>query len=170
MSTETTRGLDALDTSILSILMTDGRSTNADIAGAVARSEATMRRRIEAMLNEGVFQIIALADNKKLGLDVQTFIGIKVEYSKLHQVAERLAVLEPIRHLVITTGPYNLFAHAFLADNDELSSFLTKDLAAVEGIISADALVILSLVKRTWDYQLKSPAIREARPRKEVGK
>ncbi len=155
--------MDQLDASILAVLMQDGRCSNIDVARAVRASEATVRRRIDAMMADGIFQVIAVADAYKIGYTVQAFLFFRVEHSKLTPVAKAIANLQPVRFMVYTTGRYDLFAQAFFADMDELKMFLTEQLCKIPGIIATETSLILGFAKRTWDFQLASPAIRKAR-------
>ena len=151
--------LNELDNRILAILMTDGRTSNVDIARMVGSSEATVRRRIQAMINAGTIEVIAVADPYKIGLQVQVIIGISVELNRIHEVADHLSALKPIRFLAYTTGPFDLLAQAYFASNEDLFSFLTNQLTRIPGITKTETATVLKITKRTWDFQLESPEI-----------
>jgi len=155
--------LDDLDRKILATLMADGRTSNVDIARQVDSSEATVRRRIQAMIDGEIMQVIAVADPYEIGLQVQVVIGISVQLDAIHEVASRLASLRPIRFLAYTTGPYDLLAQAYFANNEALFAFLTDHLASVRGIVRVETATVLKITKRTWDFQLESPDMRETR-------
>jgi Lrp/AsnC family transcriptional regulator, regulator for asnA, asnC and gidA len=155
--------MDQLDANILAVLMKDGRSSNIEVARAVRASEATVRRRIDAMIGDGVFQFIAVADQYKIGYGVQAFIGITVESSKLKQVTKQLGALSAVRFIVYTTGPYSLFAQAFFADITELKSFLTDQITLMPGILKTETAIVLGFTKRSWEFQLTSPEISKIR-------
>jgi Lrp/AsnC family transcriptional regulator for asnA, asnC and gidA len=151
--------LDDLDRQILGILIVDGRASNVDIARKVGSSEATVRRRIQAMIDDAVIEVVAVADPDKIGLETHVMIGINVEFGKAHEVSEHLGSLEPIRYLANTTGRYDLVAHAYFPNNDELYSFLADQLTDISGITDTETTTVLKIVKRTWDFQLMGPVI-----------
>jgi Lrp/AsnC family transcriptional regulator for asnA, asnC and gidA len=149
--------IDATDAQILAILMADGRTSNVDIARTIGTSEATVRRRIQAMLDDGLMEVIAVADPYRLGLQVQVIIGFTVELHRINDIAEELSTLEPIRFLAFTTGPYDLIAQAYFAHNEEIYPFISEQLAHIPGITRTETVTVLKIMKRTWDFQLESP-------------
>lgn len=156
------RRIDDLDAQILHVLMTDGRASNVDIARTVNTSEATVRRRIDAMMEDGIFRVLAVADPYRIGLQVHLIVGISVDIRLLHAVAREVAALGPVRFLVYTTGPYDLLCQAYFGSNEEASVFLTESLPHIKGIVKTETATILKFLKRTWDFQLSSPEIRKA--------
>jgi Lrp/AsnC family transcriptional regulator for asnA, asnC and gidA len=153
--------LDDLDRQILAILVVDGRASNVDIARKVRTSEATVRRRIQAMIDDAVIEVVAVADPYKIGLETHVMIGINVEFGKAHEVSEHLVSLEPIRYLANTTGRYDLVAHAYFPSNEKLYSFLADQLTDISGITDAETATVLKIIKRTWDFQLMGPMIQK---------
>jgi Lrp/AsnC family transcriptional regulator for asnA, asnC and gidA len=151
--------LDDLDGQILAILMVDGRASNVDIARKVGTSEATVRRRIQAMIDDAVIEVVAVADPDKIGLETHVMIGINVAFGKAHEVSEHLGSLKPIRYLANTTGRYDLVAHAYFPSNEELYSFLADQLTGISGITDMETATVLKIVKRTWDFQLMGPVV-----------
>ena len=59
--------LDAIDAQILTQLQVDGRQHNTEIAQRLGVGEATVRKRIECLLRNGVMQIGAWTDPLKIG-------------------------------------------------------------------------------------------------------
>jgi Lrp/AsnC family transcriptional regulator for asnA, asnC and gidA len=155
---------DDIDQKILAILMADGRTSNVEIARTVGASEATVRRRIQSMIDDETIQVIAVADPYRIGLQVHVIIGISVNLNHVHNVAEELANLTPIRFLAYTTGPYDLIAQAYFANHQELFQFITDQLASIKGIVKTETVSVLKITKRTWDFQLGSPEIKESIP------
>jgi Lrp/AsnC family transcriptional regulator for asnA, asnC and gidA len=156
--------LDEIDQRILAILMADGRASNVEIARTVGASEATVRRRIQSMIDDETIQVIAVADPYRIGLQVHVIIGITANLNHVHDVAEGLSTLKPIRFLAYTTGPYDLIAQAYFANNEELFHFVTDQLASIPGIVKTETVSVLKITKRTWDFQLGSPEIKQSIP------
>lgn len=159
---------DELDAKIMSVLMKDGRASNVDIARSVDASEATVRRRIEAMMDDGVFQVIAVANAYKIGLNVQVIINISIDPNQLLSVEKELSKIGSIRFLAYTTGQSDFIAQAFFPSNEELSAFLIEELSPIQGITKIQTNLILGFLKRTWDFQLNSPEIRKGLTQKSI--
>ena len=71
--------IDDLDREIVRILQEDAQYTNTSLAAMVGVSEATVRRRIQKLIDENVFRIRAVSDPFKLGYTVIVIIGVWVE-------------------------------------------------------------------------------------------
>src|SRR3990170_5569738 len=85
------RQLDALERQIVGILLTNGRSTNREIARRFGAPEGTIRNRIDKLLRDDVLRIVGVPNPAKIGLPTTAFIGLQVELSHLEEVARRLA-------------------------------------------------------------------------------
>jgi len=59
--------LDAVDRQIISLLQQDGRTSNVEVASQVGVSEATVRKRLDRLLDEGVVRITAVPNATKVG-------------------------------------------------------------------------------------------------------
>lgn len=152
---------DNLDARIIVVLAQDGRRSNADIARQLGSSEATVRRRIDAMVQDGIFQVIALADPERIGFSTHALFGIAVEPTYTDDVAAKLATFPFIRLVMITSGPFNLMAQGYFAGRADLASFLIDELNHIRGIVKIELVLVHRTIKRNWEYQLSAPALSE---------
>src|SRR6478672_12836732 len=95
--------LDDVSKRIIEQLQEDGRRSYASIGKAVGLSEAAVRQRVQRLVDAGTMQIVAVTDPLMLGFSRQTMIGIKCA-GDLEQVADRLAAIDEIDYVVITSG------------------------------------------------------------------
>ena len=142
--------IDSLDTKLVEILQKDARVTNSDLARQVGVSEATVRRRIDKLIEKEVIQIRAVADPFKLGYAVIVLVGLWVEKAHLRGAEEYLCALPEVRFLGVTMGSYDLFLEAWFRSREEMVRFLTDTLAAVPGIGQSDSFQVIRLSKYTY--------------------
>jgi len=72
--------LDKTDRKILSILQSDGRLSNQDVAEQVNLSPSPCLRRIKRLEEEGVIrQYVALLDPDKIGLGLLAYVNVRLE-------------------------------------------------------------------------------------------
>jgi len=149
--------IDSLDQQIIRALQSNGRKSNVDIAREVGVTEATIRKRLDRLLSEGIIHITAHPNLARVGLGTGALIALQVDMALIGQIAERLANLPQVRSVRYTTGEYNLFLEAVFASDQDLLHFLTGDIAAVQGIRKTSTFHILKRIKDEHQWTLPTP-------------
>jgi Lrp/AsnC family transcriptional regulator for asnA, asnC and gidA len=144
--------IDSLDMKFVEILQENARLTNSDLARQVGVSEATVRRRINKLLENEVIQIRAVADPFKLGYAVIVIVGLWVEKTHLREAEKHVCALPEARFVGVTMGSYDLILEAWFRSREELVCFMTETLAAVPGIGRSDSFQVIRLSKYTYDW------------------
>jgi Lrp/AsnC family transcriptional regulator for asnA, asnC and gidA len=144
--------IDSLDERLVEILQENARLTNTDMAGQLGVSEATVRRRINKLLENEVIQIKAVADPFKLGYAMIVIVGLWVEKAYLREAEKYVCALPEARFVGVTMGSYDLILEAWFRSREEMVSFMTETLAAVPGIGRSDSFQVIRLSKYTYDW------------------
>lgn len=97
--------LDAIDLRILSLLQTDGRMSNADLAQQVGLAPPTVLRRVKLLEEHGFIRgYAALVDPLVLGLTVTAFIFIEsnagCDLLELNDFLAQLPGVQEVHHLI----------------------------------------------------------------------
>jgi Lrp/AsnC family transcriptional regulator for asnA, asnC and gidA len=140
--------MDELDRSIVTILESNGRASNAEISRSLNVSEGTVRRRLKKLINDQIINIAALADPKKLGYESEALIGIQVDPGKVEDVAQSIVNLQYTKWISITTGTYDVFTWVALPTAEALGIFLRSQIGIIEGVRKTETFVSLQVVKR----------------------
>lgn len=143
-----------VDLDIIRLLQEDGRRPTTDIARTLGLPEATVRRRLDRLLREGVIQIVAVADGEKLGLPVHVLIGLQVELSRAEEIGVALAQLDEVRWLGATTGPQEFMLEAYFHSAAHFHQFLVRKLAKIPGILRSQTSTVLSLQKNIYRWDM----------------
>jgi Lrp/AsnC family transcriptional regulator for asnA, asnC and gidA len=151
--------LDAVDRQIISLLQQDGRTSNVEVARQVGVSEATVRKRLDRLLEEGVMRITAVPNAAKVGFPTVTFVALDVDLAYLDRIADRLGRLPEVRAIYYTTGENDLVVEAWFDSSEQLLHFLTQQIAAIPGIKRAATSHVLRTLKdsSTWVLPSQSP-------------
>lgn len=144
--------LDQLDLAILGYLQENAKRAYTDIAKLLDVSEGTIRMRINRMLQSGVFEFIIHTNPNKIGLDVQAIIGISTKLGKQENVAKQLNQCKEVRFVGAFSGRHDLIIQAYFKRNEELVHFINRELASIEGILSADVNIELKQYKDSFYY------------------
>jgi Lrp/AsnC family transcriptional regulator for asnA, asnC and gidA len=139
--------LDELDEKLISLLQTDGRASNIELAKKVGVSEGTIRRRFRNLIKDEVIKVVAIPDPAKLGRGTTALVGLQVEPSLVDPVAVELAEVPEVQYVSVTTGAYDIFIWVALASPEELSTFLRTRVGAIEGVRRTETFVNLSIRK-----------------------
>jgi Lrp/AsnC family transcriptional regulator for asnA, asnC and gidA len=151
--------VDLVDMQIIRILQEDGRASNVQIARQVGVSEATVRKRLDRLVSEGVVRITAVPDAGRVGLATVTFIAMDIDLSQLDRIADQLTRLPEVRTIYYTTGESDLILEAWFSSSDELLRFLTHRIASIPGIQRTATSHVLRTMKdgSTWVLPPSTP-------------
>jgi Lrp/AsnC family transcriptional regulator, regulator for asnA, asnC and gidA len=144
------RKLDSIDLQIISMLQKDGRATFSEIAESLQVSPGMIRIRYNRLVEAGYVKVVAISNPIKMGFNFMAMVGIRVEGSKLNEVAERIARLNEVIYLIITSGAYDLFAEVICTNQADLLDFLSQKLSPIDGVRETEAFIHLKIVKEVY--------------------
>ena len=144
---------DQTDREILRILLVDGRTSNVEIARRIGCTETTVRKRVAAMLTDGLMEIVAVPSPRLEGLNVSGLIGVSVQLSHLKEVADSLTARREVRYCGVSTGRYDIVIEAFFSSNAHLLEFTTSVLGPMPGITGVETSLILRVEKFSYEWQ-----------------
>ena len=150
--------VDQMDRDILGILRTDGRTSNVEIARRIGVTETTVRKRVAALLADGLVEIVAVPTPKLAGATVSAIIGISVQLTHLQKVADELVNRREVRYCGFSTGRYDLMIEAFFADNEHVLTFTTNVLGAMPGVTDVETALILKIEKFSYEWEFDHDA------------
>jgi Lrp/AsnC family transcriptional regulator for asnA, asnC and gidA len=150
------RELDQIERRMIALLQQDGRMSTQALAQAAGCSEVTARRRLRGLLEDGVVQIVAAVDPFQIGYEAPVIIGLKIDRSRIDEIAAKLAEHPSIRFIGAATGNDDLIIEVVAASNHDLASFLLDYLADIEGIHDTRASLIIRIYKQSWNWGVKN--------------
>jgi len=141
---------DAIQTGIISELEKNPRQSHTELARKLGIVRHTVRRKLKALLDDGVIQVVTIPDPVVLGYRSRAGILIKVHPGRLDAVAQELAAHERIQHVIISTGRYDIMAWTVFRDPEEMSDFVTEKLGSISGILSHETVMSLRVAKGSF--------------------
>ena len=146
------RIIDVTDREIIKLLQIDGRIPNTQIAKDLGISEATVRTRLNRLIEEEYIQIVAVSNPLKLGFETVGYIKIDVDIKKIDQVTLELTKLNPICFIVLATGESDIYTEFVCQSTDELNDLIFNKIYKIDGVIRTHTSMILKYVKRRYDW------------------
>ncbi len=140
--------IDALDMKIIRTLQGDARKPIVHIAKEVNASEATVRRRIDKLLRDGIIErFTVVLDYHKLGRVIKAFIGLRVEPAKLRVIAEHLTKHPDTQVVYRTSGDTDIVTEVIFEKMEDLNVFLEQELN-LDGIVGTIVTIVIGPYKR----------------------
>ncbi|MEM3579698.1 MAG: Lrp/AsnC family transcriptional regulator [Candidatus Bathyarchaeia archaeon] len=140
--------MDELDLRILKLLEEDGRLTFMEIAKKLRLSESTIRKRVQALKENGVIKRFTVEiDPAKIGLNTVAIVGIDVEPPKLLEVAQKLCEFKEIRCVATSTGDHMIMTEIWTKDGRELTRLISEKIGPIEGVKKICPAIILEKLK-----------------------
>ncbi len=119
--------IDIIDERILSVLNEDARMSFAELGRKINLSPSSVRERVQKMEDLGIIQQYQLKINhKKLSLDLEAFILLKVFPGRLKHVLEIIPNYKEITEAHRITGSQNLHLKVILKDQICLQKLLDQ--------------------------------------------
>ncbi|MGC8585319.1 MAG: Lrp/AsnC family transcriptional regulator [Thermoplasmata archaeon] len=126
--------IDEIDITVLCMLRNDARISNKEIAEALGISEATVRRRIKNLIEKNIILGFSVLINvPAIENSIKSYIELKVDQSKIDEVAKRLSLNPWIIAIYRINGEYDLLLEALFISMKEMQDFMDNDLK-LEGI------------------------------------
>ena len=146
------RMLDQLDCQMIELLQKDGRISNIEIAKKIGMSEATVRTRLNRLIQEEFIQIVAVSNPIKLGFKIVGNIRIHVEIKKMDSIIKELKKLKPLWFVVQTTGGTGIDTEFVAKSLDELNELIFEKINKIDGVIKTETSLFLNYIKRQYDW------------------
>jgi len=136
--------LDDTDREILEILQEDARTPFSEIARRIDMSSATVHDRVNRMKDEGVITgYHASVDPKALGYGISALVGLRVKQGREQDTLDRLANIDGVQQLHLTTGEWDVVARVFAENADALRDLMFERITQMDGFDRSQTMVIL---------------------------
>jgi Lrp/AsnC family transcriptional regulator for asnA, asnC and gidA len=142
--------VDEIDRQIIDALQKDGRVAFAQIAEQLSVSPGMIRLRYNRLIEQGVLKVVAITNPLQMGFKTMAMIGIRVDGSKLLDVAAKISRLDEVIYLVISSGRFDLFAEVVCRDHEDLLHFLSEKLSTIDGVRESESFMHLKIIKEVY--------------------
>lgn len=133
---------------ILRALAEDGRRTHEELAAVAGVSEATARRRVEALTGSGLVSIRASVEPALLGLPVEALLWIRTRPDEVEEVGRLLVESPLVRYAAVVMGEHQLLVDVTQPSKAALHAFLTAS-PWVRRVESVESHLVVEALKRS---------------------
>ncbi len=156
-ATNRKKTIDHVDCQMIRLLQEDGRIPNTEIAKRLGVSEATVRSRLNRLIEEEYIQIVAVSNPMKLGFEIVGNIRIHVDIRKMDKIIKELKKLKPLWFIVQTTGKTGIDTEFVVKSLEELNELIFDKINKIDGIVRSETSLFLKYIKRQYDWGTALP-------------
>ncbi|RDL44249.1 Lrp/AsnC family transcriptional regulator [Marinomonas piezotolerans] len=152
--------LDAYDWRLLQALQSNARLSNVALSEQVNLSPSQCSRRLHRLEQSNLIESYNTQLNiSELGYNVTAFITVTLEKGNTRarkNFQDRVAMMDTVLECYSVTGESDYWLKVIAPDLPSLATFLSEDLAFMEGVRDASSTVVLNKVKQSVAVPLPS--------------
>lgn len=142
--------LDATDQELVTLLASNGRLSNRELADVLGISPSTISRRLCRLEGQGSLHFRPILSPQMVGFDSEVLVWINAASSRVDEVARTLVQHPSTRFVWATTGRFNLCLGIYLNNISDMYRFETEVLSGLPGINGIEVNEHLQAIKRGW--------------------
>jgi len=129
------------------LLQENSRTSYMHIAEELGVSEATVRYRVNKLVENGVIsRFTVLLNPRKIGYPITGILLVKIATDHFDEASKQISDLDETRHVLQNTGEYNIVAVVKAQDLEHLGD-LRKRVEAIEGVRELSLSAATRLIK-----------------------
>jgi Lrp/AsnC family transcriptional regulator for asnA, asnC and gidA len=137
-------------------LTQNSRIHSTEIASDLGLATSTVHKRIEKLQSSGVVkQFTVLIDPASVGLNVTTYIGLRIEQSKRISVINKLKNVNDVLEIYELLEPYDLLLKVRTYDIHSLKENVIHVLNNIDGVLESNSLLTTKCHKEKTCVMLK---------------
>ncbi len=144
--------IDNVDSKIICLLQKDGRMPNTEIAKQVGVTEATVRNRLQRLIKNDVFQIVAVCDPFKIGFQIMGNIKISIQPSKSTHVINELKKNQELWYIALVSGTSDLDVEFLVESMEHLRELIHDKISKIDGVNSTQTSFLLEHIKDSYEW------------------
>jgi Lrp/AsnC family transcriptional regulator for asnA, asnC and gidA len=141
---------------MIEILQQNGRKTTRQLAKEAGVSELTARRKLRRLIDQDIIRVVATVDPFDVGYETPAIIGLRVDPSRLEEVATAISELPNVVYVAATTGNIDLIVEVMARTNQDLADFLLQHLSGIPGVRSSETNLIIRIFKQSWAWGIRA--------------
>ncbi len=150
--------LDDSDLGIIKELQRDGRRGVAEMADALGIHRNTVSAKLKRLTGRRIINPSIYVHPPSLGFGAAAVIGVRVAPGEIDHVVRLIGAMPNVHNVFVCLGRYDVVLWGLFQDQDELHTFITKELGGTSGIIGAETMITLGMKKLSFTF-LESPPL-----------
>jgi DNA-binding Lrp family transcriptional regulator len=139
--------MDSIDLKILEELKADGRKSFNDIATVVGKTEATVRRRVRSLEDEGVIKKYTIEYNIDSKPKTRATVKIEPDFKEIKSILKELIQIEEITDIWRLSGDCGLFIKVEIPSIEQFNPLIEEKISQIAGVKIMETCFITDIIK-----------------------
>lgn len=144
--------LDELDLALARELELDARQSIRSLAKKLGTSDTTVSRRLQALLDERVINIVAIAAAAPLGLKTSVLMGLNISPGRSSEAVQCLRSFSNVTRIMQTAGCYDIIVSTIFQSPGEVRDFVDTQLSRINGLVVTEKFMLFENIKSSWKH------------------
>ncbi len=143
--------LDLIDRNIIILLKSDARTSYRDIANQIGKTEATVRRRVNRMIDDKIIKkFTIILDDKMLNNPTKATIKIQSDLNQIKTITKELMNINEITDIWRLSGDCGVFVRVELPSLEHLDPLIEDQISKIPGVFIKETCFVTKEVKTKY--------------------
>lgn len=139
--------LDLLDHKILEELKNNSRISFSEISQKIDKTEATVRRRVKKLREEGIITRFTIDFNIDSKQSISATIKAIPDFKDIKRILKQLRDIEEIKHIWRLSGDCGLLMKVDISTIDKFNPLIEEKISQIQGIKIVETCFITDIIK-----------------------
>jgi len=139
--------LDVIDLKIVEELKEDSRISFNEISQKIGKTEATVRRRVKKLVDEGVIKKFTIEYNINSKPKTRATVKVEPDFKEIKRILSELRKIEEISYIWRLSGDCGLFMMIEIDSIEQFNPLIEDKISQIEGLKIAETCFITDVIK-----------------------
>ncbi|MBY8992662.1 MAG: Lrp/AsnC family transcriptional regulator [Candidatus Lokiarchaeota archaeon] len=139
--------LDLLDHKIIEELKNNSRISFSDISQKIDKTEATVRRRVKKLREDGIITRFTIDFNIDSKQSISATIKAIPDFKDIKRILKQLRDIEEIKHIWRLSGDCGLLMKVDISTIDKFNPLIEEKISQIQGIKIVETCFITDIIK-----------------------
>ena len=139
--------MDVIDLKIVEELKEDSRISFNEISQKIGKTEATVRRRVKKLVDEGVIKKFTIEYNINSKPKTRATVKVEPDFKEIKRILSELRKIEEISNIWRLSGDCGLFMMIEIDSIEQFNPLIEDKISQIEGLKIAETCFITDVIK-----------------------
>ena len=139
--------MDIVDLKILELLKENSRMSFNDISQNVGKTEATIRRRVKKLKEEGIIKRFTIDFNIDNKPRTRATVKVEPDFKEIKRILKELLEIEEITNIWRLSGDCGLFMKVEIPSIEQFNPLIEEKISQIKGVKIVETCFITDVIK-----------------------